>query len=129
MTTGSKWSTVERTTAAMAAALYLLVLVSTFIHLSSHPHVYSPRLNAFIHPKPDDWTDHSSQPVGPVDSHRTRPDRSDHRLTFYIGYEAEPAAETSCLLESAPHSAIQPECGELPRAVLDLAPKHSPPSA
>ena len=114
----------SRFTAWTVASVYILVLLGTFLHLGMHDHIYSPRLNAFVHPLAGSNSDGSHSPIN--DSRNT-PDPQDHSLHFTIGDEAP--AIFSVEVTTAVHRVVQrPRIHEATqRSIYHVAPKHSPP--
>ena len=114
----------SRFTAWTVASVYVLVLLGTFLHLGMHDHVYSPRLNAFVHPEADP---NAETPRNPLSDNRTTTDPRDHCLHFTIGDEA-PAVFTVTVIAAVRRVVQRPRIHEPEqRSIYHVAPKQSPP--
>jgi len=118
-----------RSVAVVVGAAYATVLLGTFFHLGAHPHVYSPTLNAFIHPEGSSSPDESDSPVSPLGSSRTKTDKSDHNLNFYDGCFLGSAVVLAIALHEQPLDMSPRPAPDVRRVSYAIAPKQSPPSA
>lgn len=118
-----------RVAALTTVLTYLGLAVGTYLHLGIHPHVYSPILNAFVHPDDDSVAGQSKKPLAPFGSSRTHLNKSDHSLQFALGCEMSAApviAKLVAVTLNRPRPAARPLHQ---RIVLEQAPKQSPPLA
>jgi len=107
-------------------SLYLFVFLGTYLHLGQHDHVFSPRLNAFLHP---DCVDDTERPATPVGDPRTVTDSVDHSLQFTIGDEAPTIAGVDSVERVVRFVQPTPISRHDHRVVYRTAPKQSPPRA